>query len=180
MSRPETVASPLTVKEQFEASATRFWSSVKNLNGEEAMKESDSEHPDMDLQKEQSKQLQQTSSQDSQAEGMVQPVSFQSVIHTVFGSCTTGVPYDGSFSKHSRSTGITTISPTCSRDHSSRSALDATTSNHEGRSRKNTTTAALTPPRIPSRSKLFQDSRDRAEEAVLHLREQQLQQDQDL
>ncbi|KAG7368571.1 hypothetical protein IV203_031314 [Nitzschia inconspicua] len=168
MLRPDSSVSPLTVKEQFEASANRFWTSVRNLNNEETVK-------GKNVQEQQSRT---TSSSESQEDDTVQAVSFQSVIHAVFGSCTTGASYEGMKNMRSLSTGTST-------EPHSRQSITQDLSNSTGESDQPVSRRAVVKSQVPSvpttsRTKFFQDSRDRAEEAVLHLREQQLQQQRDL
>jgi len=90
MSRTDSQQSPLTVKEQFEASASRFWSTVRN-NMEDA--KCDRKGPTT------GKPEDETGNEDSIEEGTSPTasaaMSFQSVIHAVFGSCTNGGTYEG-------------------------------------------------------------------------------------
>ena len=45
MSRTDSAQSPLTVKEQFEASANRFWSTVKNISTEDKTMKGNQDKP---------------------------------------------------------------------------------------------------------------------------------------
>jgi hypothetical protein len=177
MSRPESTTSPLAVKEQFEASANRFWSSVRNLNIEDAMK-GNSSHS----------RLKRSSSTDSQAATVVHAVSFQSVIHAMFGSCTTGVSSEGHQNRQSMSTSGSSIAPAFSREESHtephlRRSFPLEFSDSSGISEhpkaalpKIRNVRPVTSAPVAPRIDFLQDNRDRAEEAVLHLREQQIQQ----
>lgn len=178
MSRPDSTASPLTVKEQFEASATRFWSSMRNLNIEETMK----------AKNHQEQSSQSASSHETQEANTVQAVSFQSVIHAVFGSCTTGASYEGFQKARSLSVGSSS-SHVFSRDGGSAEphskqifplGFGGSAGNERPKIRRAFSKTQGTTPPVGPRTKFFQDNRERAEEAVLHLREQQLQQQQDL
>jgi hypothetical protein len=162
--------SPLTVKEQFEASATRFWSTVTSLNLEEPAKhgcvESSAHHP-------------------SDAE---RAVSIHSVLHAVFGSCTAGSTYEGQ--PHNRppakhaANHSNPITPSSSRGGGTTLELvgppDATRTTSGSSEADHRIGKKFRSSSSSSRKKFFADSHDRAEEAVLHLREQQLHHQQQL
>ena len=116
-------------------------------------------------------------------------------MHAMFGSCTTGTPYEAYIGRQSRSTTERTITPNSSHtdpttrsqsqhtiDHTDSSSGDDDESGigrHTARTRNLSSSPPL-PPTTTTKPKLFQNSRDRAEEAVMLLREQQLQQERDV
>jgi hypothetical protein len=180
-SRPESVASPLTVKEQFEASAIRFWSSMRSLNIEDSLKGNSS-----------LSRLKGSTSSDSQDMTVTQAVSFQSVMHAMFGSCTTGSSKDGYQNKASMSATGSSIAPVFSRDRSHtephlRRSFPLDFRESSGKSEQLTVGTAktenVTPVlsgRVAPRTNFFQDNRGRTEEAVFHRQEQHIPQQPDL
>jgi hypothetical protein len=152
--------SPLTVKEQFEASATRFWSTVTSLNLEDSSKRGC---------------LESSATIQTEAE---RAVSIQSVLQAVFGSCTSGSAFEGqsysrppvkdaanqsnpitpSSSRGGRTTPELSSPPGSTRTPSATTEVD----NHIGKYLRSSSSS--------NRKKFFKDSHDQAEEAVNHLR----------
>lgn len=170
---------PLNVKEQLEATATRFWTSVTMANNKEGndnnggMGAADGGGIPMGLFTKKSF----SSSEEGHKNGPCnQPNSLKLVLNTMFSSCTTGgnnfdndssdgstVPSLLQHASHSRTAVTTALTPTSSRGETSATGPVTSSPLHKQRQQHKPVAAVKT---------LFKNNHDIAQEAIRRLRQQ--------